>query len=1286
MPRKKVTPKKGFLESRSIGSCFLMGLGVGICLYTFLSLCVGLVIAAPAAPSKAANGDYNWAIGAQYTKGQIVDYQANRYQVLTTHVSQTDWYPGCCAAIWKLVGPVSGGTAPAAAAKPTAVSVGAGAAVSGGVVAGTTPPSTSASASTGTWPSKVYAPYVDVMLWPTLDVSAVATQIGVKYFTLAFVTAAADAAHTPAWGGITPVSSGFYKDIVQKLRAAGGDVIISFGGANGQELAQVITDEKALLATYQSIVTAYQLTWADFDIEGAGLVDKAAVDRRNRVLATLKKNNPKLKIGYTLPALPNGLTAEGVALLQSAAKAGLAVDVINIMAMDYGAGAAPNGATGMGGYAISAAKATLTQAHLAGLLTTKIGVTPMLGQNDVPGEIFRVADAVELVTWAKSTDWIASLGAWSVNRDKAKTGPLYASTQIVQKDYEFSAVLNGVTTVKTSTQKEVYGEQQPAAEAPVPVPEAATGSTGRYFAPYVDVLLWPTLDVSTVAQTTGHKFYTLAFILADPAGDPAWGGVTKIATGFYKDIIDKLRALGGDVIISLGGATGTELALQVTDPKALQAKYQSVIDTYGVSWLDFDIEGATLPNTAANDRRNQAIAGLQKANPGVKISYTLPAMPDGVDAYSIALFASAAKMGTKIDVVNIMAMDYGGGAAPNGATGMGGYAISAAQATYKQVQAAGFTATQIGITPMIGQNDVAGEVFRLADAAQLSTWASSTPWVGRIAMWSVNRDTSKKGALYASSQVSQADLDFVNTFKGFQSGVITSVPASTEGGTENSADDAPTKTPKAPKAKKTKKPKKVTKVTKATRDEPEADDEETEETDDEEVDEDGSVGGIHLPSVAQIVGTVGGVIADVKDAVKNVPETATGAVKDAAADAKDALKGAAESAKDAVKLAASTGSDNAARLLQELPEPLKRWTYLNAPLPPARGSPGHSAGVPDPSLIITAEHAKRSLSTKRNTLGDSLTWSTRTLAPYVDVTAWPTFDIVGAAKSSGLRHFALGFIIADKQGDPSWGGYYKVSSSFLKKDIQTLRNDHDGDVIVSFGGAAGKELALKAASQAALVTTYQSVIDALKITWADFDIEGKALANKTSVDTRNKALVKIKAKNPTLVISYTLPVEPTGLTTEGKYVLTSAHKAGLKIDVVNLMVMDWDPAHCKNNACKTVMAQHAISAAQATYKLLTSEFPAGSVPKIGLTPMIGVNDLADEIFTLNNAQELINFASGGSGKDIGAGAGAGGDWLAFLGFWSLNRDNSAKSNSMDTSSGIIQGDWAFSHILVAFAK
>jgi hypothetical protein len=78
------------------------------------------------------------------------------------------------------------------------------------------------------------------------------------------------------------------------------------------------------------------------------------------------------------------------------------------------------------------------------------------------------------------------------------------------------------------------------------------------------------------------------------------------------------------------------------------------------------------------------------------------------------------------------------------------------------------------MTPMIGQNDIAGEIFTLADAQTILTFARQNPYVTRLAMWSVDRDNgSCAGASYASStcsSVSQSAYQYSKIFQGFYAG------------------------------------------------------------------------------------------------------------------------------------------------------------------------------------------------------------------------------------------------------------------------------------------------------------------------------------------------------------------------------------------------------------------------------------------------------------------------------------------------------------------------------------
>jgi chitodextrinase len=272
--------------------------------------------------------------------------------------------------------------------------------------------------------SKVFAPYIDMGLTASWQLLTIQQQSGIKVFTLGFVVG--NGGCTPTWGGVgatvandTLPNGTTMLSLIQGIRAAGGDVIISFGGASGTELALGCTTVSSLQAAYQSVLTKYSVNSStpvrlDFDIEGGAVLDQASINRRNQALVGLKAANPNLVMSYTLPVLPTGLVASGVNMLNSIKASGLNVNVINIMAMDYGP-ANDNGGQ-MGLSATQAASNTRNQVLAAGL-TASIGVTPMIGINDVASEIFQLSDAQMLLNFANANSYITRLSMWSVSRD-----------------------------------------------------------------------------------------------------------------------------------------------------------------------------------------------------------------------------------------------------------------------------------------------------------------------------------------------------------------------------------------------------------------------------------------------------------------------------------------------------------------------------------------------------------------------------------------------------------------------------------------------------------------------------------------------------------------------------------------------------------------------------------------------------------------------------------------------------------------------------------------------------
>mgnify|MGYP001246049643 CR=1 FL=1 len=305
---------------------------------------------------------------------------------------------------------------------------------------------------------------------------------------------------------------------------------------------------------------------------------------------------------------------------------------------------------------------------------------------------------------------------------------------------------------------------------------AASALPGSYFAPYAETGVGASLQ--SVTQSTGQKYYTLAFITASGCS-PVWDGYVPINnTGSdlptLTSDIQYIRSQGGDVIISFGGAAGQELAQACGDAGSLQAQYQAVINQYSALHLDFDIEGGEEGDATTYTRRNTALAALQRANPGLTISFTLPSATTGLESGSLGLLNNAVSQGVNFSVVNLMTMDYG---SPD--SQMGQESINAANGLHGQLQQI-FPAksssqlwSMVGLTPMIGQNDTQGEIFSQSNASQVLSFAQANH-IGELSFWAVSRDNGSCAGSTSSSDtcdgLSQSTYAFTNLWKSFTGG------------------------------------------------------------------------------------------------------------------------------------------------------------------------------------------------------------------------------------------------------------------------------------------------------------------------------------------------------------------------------------------------------------------------------------------------------------------------------------------------------------------------------------
>lgn len=288
--------------------------------------------------------------------------------------------------------------------------------------------------------------------------------------------------------------------------------------------------------------------------------------------------------------------------------------------------------------------------------------------------------------------------------------------------------------------------------APPPAPGPAT------FAAYVDATNTPTFPFGT-PEGPAQSNVILAFVVADSqsACQPSWGGyytLDEAAEQIQLDRrIEQLRSTGGDVRVSFGGQAGTELSTACSDVDELADAYAAVIDRYDLTTIDLDVEGASLSDSAGGARRAQAIAAVQQSmkdqGRDVSVWLTLPVAPTGLTKEGVVAVDQMLEAGVDLAGVNGMTMNFGTGV--DAKEPYSNVVLEAASALHTQVRDAYARAdlklgdvpawAKVGITVMIGQNDLAGEVFTLEDAVVVNQFAKDNG-VGLVSMWSLNRDAT----------------------------------------------------------------------------------------------------------------------------------------------------------------------------------------------------------------------------------------------------------------------------------------------------------------------------------------------------------------------------------------------------------------------------------------------------------------------------------------------------------------------------------------------------------------
>ena len=285
---------------------------------------------------------------------------------------------------------------------------------------------------------------------------------------------------------------------IARLEQQGGEAIVSFGGLANDELAVACTDASELQEAYASVIDRYDLSTIDLDLEGPGLAPAAAERRAEAIAALQEQSETPLAVWVTLPVTPAGLSTEGTDAVATLLAAGVDLAGVNVMTMDYGD--SKDAKQSMLEAATEALESTHRQLGIlytdAGIdltdatLWSKLGATPMIGQNDVRGEVFTLDDATGLNAYAQKQG-MSRLSMWSLNRD-ATCGSSYADltrvsnacSGIDQGDRRFSTLLGseltGAPLANAATETEDEELPPAAKDDPATSPYAIWSETSTY--------------------------------------------------------------------------------------------------------------------------------------------------------------------------------------------------------------------------------------------------------------------------------------------------------------------------------------------------------------------------------------------------------------------------------------------------------------------------------------------------------------------------------------------------------------------------------------------------------------------------------------------------------------------------------------------------------------------------------------------------------------------------------------------------------------------------------------
>lgn len=273
-------------------------------------------------------------------------------------------------------------------------------------------------------------------------------------------------------------------------------------------------------------------------------------------------------------------------------------------------------------------------------------------------------------------------------------------------------------------------------------------------------------------------------------------------------------------------------------------------------------------------------------------------------------------------------------------------------------------------------------------------------------------------------------------------------------------------------------------------------------------------------------------------------------------------------------------------------------------------------------------------------------------APRFVYSPYQFLPLAGLARAGGPDALTLAFATGEC-GDEKWGARSgaEIAAAHVVAFVKA-----GSDYLISTGGGGAKFTCGSDASMERFIARYASA----RLVGIDFDIEDGQ--SPEQVDSLVQRIANAQKRHPQLRFSFTVATHAAddgslrSLNALGEAILAAIKKHGLRDAVFNLMVMDYGDAAA--NVCVVVdgrcdMGRSALQAAQNVHTKYALPYA-----QIELTPMIGMNDVVSNVFSVDDARVLA--------------AGVKALKLAGLHFWSLDRDTPC-STPTAAASGVCSG-------------